>query len=137
MRRRDRGGAAPLGFGLSAFVIARETDDEAERAYRHLLALAARDAALREAQRGNVDPAVVMKHTMAKTDRVGTNGGTAAGLVGSYRRVAERMDAFHAAGIELFMLQFQPFEREMRRFMGEVAPLLGHRLPAHTSKLLT
>ncbi len=127
MRWRDRGSAPPIRFGLSAFVIARPTDDEAEAAYQHLLALAANDAALRERQRGNVDPAVVMKHTMAKTDRVGTNGGTAAGLVGSYGRVAARIDAFHAAGIELFTLQFQPFEREMRRFMAEVAPRLGNR----------
>ncbi len=127
--RRDRLGASPIRFGLSAVVIARETADEAERAYRHLLALAAKDQALREAQRGNVDPAVVMKHTMAKTDRVGTNGGTAAGLVGSYEQVAGRVDAFHEAGIDLFMLQFQPFEREMRRFMERVAPrLVGHRV---------
>ncbi len=63
----------------------------------------------------------------AKTDaaasrHVGTNGGTAAGLVGSYETVAERIRAFHAAGIELFMLQFQPFEAEMRRFAGQVIP---------------
>jgi alkanesulfonate monooxygenase len=59
---------------------------------------------------------------MQKTPRVGTNGGTAAGLVGSYDEVASRIRAFHAAGIELFMLQFQPFEAEMRRFALEVIP---------------
>ena len=65
--------------------------------------------------------------TFAKTDaaasrHVGTNGGTAAGLVGSYETVASRIRAFHRAGIELFMLQFQPFEAEMRRFALEVLP---------------
>ncbi|PPQ16029.1 alkanesulfonate monooxygenase, partial [Bradyrhizobium sp. AC87j1] len=39
-----------------------------------------------------------------------------------YDEVAERIVAFHAAGIELFMLQFQPFETEMRRFAREVIP---------------
>jgi len=53
---------------------------------------------------------------------VGTNGGTAAGLVGSYATVAERIVEFHRAGIELFMLQFQPFETDMRRFAEEVIP---------------
>ncbi len=120
---RPRGGAARR-FGLSAFVIARETDEEAEAAYRHLLALAAKDGAMRAAQAANTDAAVVMKHVMARSEHVGTNGGTAAGLVGSYDRVAARMRAFHAAGIELFMLQFQPFEREMRRFAGKVRPRL-------------
>jgi alkanesulfonate monooxygenase len=63
----------------------------------------------------------------AKTDaeasrHVGTNGGTAAGLVSSYDTVAARIRAFHAAGIELFMLQFQPFEAEMRCFAEQVTP---------------
>ena len=42
--------------------------------------------------------------------------------MGSYATVAERIRAFHAAGIELFMLQFQPFEAEMRRFAEQVLP---------------
>ena len=39
-----------------------------------------------------------------------------------YDEVAARIQAFHAAGIELFMLQFQPFEAEMERFAKEVIP---------------
>ncbi|HUC18030.1 MAG TPA: LLM class flavin-dependent oxidoreductase [Acetobacteraceae bacterium] len=121
-RARPRA-AAPLRFALSAFVIARESAAEAAEAYAHLAALAEKDAAIRERQAANTDPAVVMKHThAAKTPRIGTNGGTAAGLVGSYDEVAERIRAFHAAGIELFMLQFQPFEAEMQRFAQEILP---------------
>ncbi len=119
--RRPRDGA-PVGFALSAFVIARETEAEAHAAYERLLGLAAKDATLRTADRPNVDPNVVMHRTMAKSSRVGTNGGTAAGLVGSYNQVADRIVAFHRTGIELFMLQFQPFEAEMRRFAHEVMP---------------
>jgi alkanesulfonate monooxygenase len=68
-----------------------------------------------------------MMQTMQKTPRVGSNGGTAAGLVGSYDEVAARIEAFHAAGIELFMLQFQPFEAEMRRFAEEIIPRVRAR----------
>jgi len=114
--------ANPLRFGLAAFVIARETDEEAEVAYQRLLALASEDAPMRAVQRANTDPKVVMMQTMQKTPRVGSNGGTAAGLVGSYDTVAKRIKEFHAAGVELFMLQFQPFEAEMRRFAEEVFP---------------
>lgn len=88
----------------------------------HLFALAAKDAPIRAVQKANTDAASVMAQTMAKTPRVGSNGGTAAGLVGSYDQVAARIQAFHDAGIELFMLQFQPFEAEMRRFAAEVMP---------------
>jgi alkanesulfonate monooxygenase len=123
LRARKRPTAhAPLRFGLSAFVIARETDDDATRHLDHLFALAARDAPLRAQQKSNIDPKAVMFQTFAQTPRVGSNGGTAAGLVGSYDTVAERIARFHRAGIELFMLQFQPFEHDMRSFAEEVVP---------------
>ncbi len=123
---RPRTGAA-LRYGLSAFVIARETEAEAQAHLAHLFALAAKDAPIRAVQKANTDAASVMAQTMAKTPRVGSNGGTAAGLVGSYDQVAARIQAFHDAGIELFMLQFQPFEAEMRRFAAEVIPRVRRR----------
>ena len=113
---------APLRFGLSAFVIARETAAEAQNSLEHLFALAAKDAPIRAVQQANTDAASVMAATMRKSPRVGSNGGTAAGLVGSYDRVADRIVAFNRAGIETFMLQYQPFEAEMRRFAAEVMP---------------
>ena len=128
--RRPRRGA-PLAFGLAAFVIARESEREAEEEYRRLLAAATRDAPAKAQQAARTDPNVVMIKTFAKSPRVGTNGGTAAGLVGSYEQVAERIDAFHRAGIELFMLQFQPLRAELRRFAAEVFPRLGR--PAATA----
>lgn len=112
----------PLEFGLSAFVIARKTETEAQTALLRLAELAKLDAPIRAVQRANTDPHSVMALTMAKTPRVGSNGGTAAGLVGSYDQVAERIRQFGDAGIELFMLQFQPFEAEMHRFAAEVMP---------------
>lgn len=124
LARRPRAGA-PLAYGLAAFVIARETEREAEEEYRRLLALAAKDAPAKEEQAARTDPNVVMIRNFAKSPRVGTNGGTAAGLVGSYDQVAERIHAFHAAGIELFMLQFQPLRAELRRFAAEIFPRLG------------
>jgi alkanesulfonate monooxygenase len=112
----------PLRFGLSAFVIARETSELAAAAHERLLDLAAKDAPLKAIQKQNTDPKVVMMQTMQKSPRVGSNGGTAAGLVGSYDEVAARIRAFNDVGIELFMLQFQPFEAEMERFALEVIP---------------
>lgn len=123
-------GQAPLRFGLSAFVIARETAAQAEDHLAHLFALAELDKPLRERQKANIDTKAVMHQTFAQSPRVGSNGGTAAGLVGDYDTVAQRVAAFHQAGIELFMLQFQPFETDMRRFAEEVIPRV-RRLLAH------
>jgi alkanesulfonate monooxygenase len=124
---RSRAGGEQLRFGLSAFVVVRASRSEAEAAHERLLQLAALDAPMKAIQKQNTDPKVVMMQTMQKTRRVGSNGGTAAGLVGSYDEVADRIIDFHATGIELFMLQFQPFEAEMRRFAEEVIPRVRQR----------
>ena len=118
---RKRAGA-PLAFGLSAFVIARPTAAQAGENLAHLFALSAKDAAIRAQKAANTDPASVMAAVLARTPRVGSNGGTGAGLVGDYDLVAQRIVDFHRAGIETFMLQFQPFEAEMQRFAQEIVP---------------
>lgn len=121
-------GHDPLRFGLSAFVIARETHAQAQAHLDYLFALAEQDKPLRERQKANIDPNVVMFQTFARSPRVGSNGGTAAGLVGDYDEVAKRIADFHRAGVELFMLQFQPFEADMRRFAEEVIPRVRKEL---------
>ncbi len=126
-RTRPAGHEA-LDFGLSAFVIARETQAQAEAHLDHLFALAELDKPLRERQQANIDPNVVMIQTFARSPRVGSNGGTAAGLVGDYDTVARRIADFHRAGVELFMLQFQPFEDDMRRFAEEIVPRVRREL---------
>jgi alkanesulfonate monooxygenase len=120
LRRRPRGGLPPLRFGLAAFVIARPDEEEAQAELAHLLELTARDD--RSALVNGIDKDVAMMKVGAGQPKVGTNGGTLAGLVGSYDQVADRIAAFHAAGIELLMLQFQPLEAEARRFAAEVIP---------------
>jgi alkanesulfonate monooxygenase len=133
LRRRPRPSGVPLRFGMAAFVIARPTEREAREEFEHLKSLAAPDDA-RELLKG-VDPDTVMFKTFAAAPRgLGTNGGTAAGLVGDYDTVARRIAEFIDAGIETFLLQFQPFQREMRLFAKEIAPrvnaLQETRVPA-------
>lgn len=126
--RRPRTGPA-VRFGMSAFVIARETEEEAEAEFQYLLELTELDRPAMQAMRRNIDPKAVMFQTGEKAlfrageeRRVGGNGGTGAGLVGSYETVAKRIQAFNEIGVETFMVQFQPFEAEMRRFAEHVIP---------------
>ena len=122
LRARPRVGA-PLRFGLSAFVVARPTAAEAHAHLERLFRLAA-GGVNRAARARNVDTEVAMHKALAHIPHVGTNGGTAAGLVGSYAEVAGRLRAFEAAGIDTFLLQFQPFEADMRSFAEHVLPRL-------------
>jgi alkanesulfonate monooxygenase len=116
-RPRDRDA---LRFGLSAFVIARDTEAEAIAELDHLQSLV--DAEQRPEISSGTDPNTQMYKVLSAASRVGSNGGTLAGLVGSYGQVIDRIHAFHAAGIELFMLQFQPLEAELDRFADKVIP---------------
>jgi alkanesulfonate monooxygenase len=111
----------PLGFAMSAFVIARPTDAEAETEYQNLRAMVLAQDDRSELLKG-VDSEVVMFKNMAKYPGVGSNGGTAAGLVGSYDTVAHRIAEFTKVGIGMFMLQFQPFATEIERFAAEIIP---------------
>ena len=121
VRARPREGE-PVRFGLSAFVIARETEQEAEEVLAYFWDLVAQDKPELEKLFAKADPKAVMFQTFQKYPHIGTNGGTAAGLVGTYDQVAERIREFNELGIETFMLQFQPFEAEMRRFAEEIIP---------------
>lgn len=115
--RRDR----PLRFGMPAFVIARPTAAAAEAELALQWRLDAESDA-RSAMLADTDPNAQMFATFAHTPRIGTNGGTAAGLVGDYDMVAARIAEFHALGVQTFLLQFQPLVPEAERFVAEVLP---------------
>jgi alkanesulfonate monooxygenase len=119
--RRSRRGA-PIRFGMAAFVVARGTDAEAQAELAELFAISEQDRPARARLVANADPDAQMFKTAAKEARVGTNGGTSARLVGSYDTVAQRIIEFNAIGVELFMLQFQPLDENMRRFAEHVIP---------------
>jgi alkanesulfonate monooxygenase len=115
-------GADPLRYGMAAFVIARETEDEVAEAVAFASSLDERDQEDYDRFLTQVDETSTMFQRFAIQRHIGTNGGTRAGLVGTYDEVAERVLAFNAIGIETFMLQFQPTEVEMARFAHEVIP---------------
>jgi alkanesulfonate monooxygenase len=126
----------PLRFGLSAFVIARPTAAEAQQELEYLFSLIQQEDNTEFRQ--GIDPNAVMFQQMAKYPAVGGNGGTAAGLVGSYDQVAERIAEFFQIGIDTFMLQFQPYEVEVPRFAAEIMPRVQRittSLPSNRSPL--
>jgi alkanesulfonate monooxygenase len=116
---------AELRFALAGFVIARPTAKEAQEEFAYLLSLVGRTDPRH--LKGGTDPKVAMMKVDTDKPVVGTNGGTNAGLVGSYDEVAARIGVFSDLGIELFMLQFQPLLPELRRFAEEIMPRVRAR----------
>ena len=110
-----------LQFGISAFVICRESREAAQAEHARLYALRHEEAI------PGVDRQVVMIRTYAYTrGYVGSNGGTAAGLVGTPQDIAGRLQEFLDIGVTTFLLQFHPMLEEMTRFGEQVVPLLAH-----------
>ena len=107
-----------LRFGISAFVICRESEAAAEAEFDRL-------NELRHVQINSKDEEVEkLKESAQAYRRVGSNGGTDAGLVGTPEQIVERMLEFTAVGVETFLLQFYPLMEELQRFGDEVMPLL-------------
>jgi alkanesulfonate monooxygenase SsuD/methylene tetrahydromethanopterin reductase-like flavin-dependent oxidoreductase (luciferase family) len=107
-----------LRYGIAGFVICRPTEAAAQAELERLAGL----------KRGKViggDPATVMhKNSSAPALRVGINGGTAAGLVGTPAQIAQHMRRIAELGVETFLLQFHPTLEELELFGEEVMPLL-------------
>jgi hypothetical protein len=110
---------APLRFGLSALVVARETEAEAA------IALA---RAWERDDRSQRPPAFGSPQAdlYRRFPHVGARGGTAAGLVGSYDTVARRIRELRDLHIELLVLELLPATGEsdggLARFAREVVP---------------
>ncbi len=117
MKQRADENERSLKFGISAFVICRESEEAAQLEFQRLLSL------LHTNIKGG-DKEVEMHKYLSEVEKVGTNGGTVAGLVGTPEQIAERMHEFEALGIETFLLQFHPTLEELERFSSEVMPLL-------------
>jgi len=121
MRRRAAEVGRHLRFGMSAFVVCRETEAAAQAAFEQL-------CDLRHLVVVGADPDVQMLKTSPQAGRrLGTNGSSAAGLIGTPATIARRMRDFADVGIETFLLQFHPVKEELERFGAEVCPLLRDR----------
>jgi FMNH2-dependent dimethyl sulfone monooxygenase len=93
--------ADQLHFAISAYVLCRDTEEEALREAEELRQLGERDALAR-----------------IHTD------GLKMGLIGTPEQVAQQLQWYESIGIEMALLQFKPILRELERFGRNVLPLL-------------
>jgi FMNH2-dependent dimethyl sulfone monooxygenase len=116
--RRERSGRPPLRFGLAAYVVCRETQEEAEREIRRITTL--RPGAPGFENFGQWVKGTELEQRLKLEDYSVSNRGLRAGLVGTPERIAEQIAAFERAGVDLLLLQFSPQLEEMERFSREV-----------------
>lgn len=114
-------------FAVNAFVIARETEKEAQEEYQWIVDHANEEAIAQFRQRAKQAHGMWSRATTI-SDYVANNEGFRTGLIGSYEQVSERIGELSRAGIDLVLLTFRYPLQELPLFAQEVRPLLEKRL---------
>ncbi len=121
-QRRIDAGLPPFeAFGMAAYVIVRETEEEAQ----------AELARITDVQHGNAYESYQdfisksqLEHVPSLEDYSVSNRGLRPGFVGTPAQVAARIKEFEDAGVDTLLLQFSPQLEEMDRFGEQVIPLV-------------
>jgi FMNH2-dependent dimethyl sulfone monooxygenase len=116
--RRERAGLPPMQYGMAAYAIVRDTEDEAR-------AEVARITTLDEEAPGfaNFDQWISgtqLERELKIKEYSVSNRGLRPGLVGTPEQVRARISEFTAAGLDLLLLQMSPQLEEMERFARQV-----------------
>jgi FMNH2-dependent dimethyl sulfone monooxygenase len=121
-QRRVDAGLPPFeAFGMAAYVIVRETEEEAQ----------AELARITDVQHGHAYESYQdfisksqLEHVPSLEDYSVSNRGLRPGFVGTPEQVAARIREFEDAGVDTLLLQFSPQLEEMDRFGEQVIPLV-------------
>jgi len=117
---RAEAGRPPLRFGLSGYVIVRDTEAEARAELDRVLDV--RSSAEAYASYQDFVRGSQLESEVSLREYSVSNRGLRAGLVGTAERVADRIRAYEQAGVGLMLLQFSPQAEEMARFGAQVIP---------------
>ncbi len=127
-RRREEAGGAPMPFGMAAFAIVRDTEEEAQAELARITAMPANPPA----GFANFEQwlsGTELERTLKLQEYSVSNRGLRPNLVGTPEQVAERIRAYEAVGLDLLLLQLSPQREEMDRFAEQViAPMRAGRL---------
>jgi dimethylsulfone monooxygenase len=114
--RRD--GRPPLQFGVSGYVICRETEAQAQAELDRILNVRASPQAYASYQ--DFVQGSQLESQVSLEEYSVSNRGLRSGLIGTPDQIIERLRAYEAAGVGLMLLQFSPQREEMARFGRDV-----------------
>ena len=113
-RRREGLGLPPMKFGLSAFVIVRNTAEEAREELARVTNVKQSAAGYENYEQWLAG--TELDQRVSLEDYSVSNRGLRSGLIGTPEQVAERIVEFENAGVDLLLLQCSPQLEEMERF---------------------
>lgn len=121
--RRDRLGLPPMKFGVAAYSIVRNTEAEVQKELARITNVQGSAAGYKNYQQWLAG--TQLEKQVSLHDYSVSNRGLRSGLTGTPQQVADRIGAFEAAGVDLFLLQCSPQLEEMERFSEAVIQVLA------------
>ena len=112
-----------MAFGMAAYVIVRDTEQEAQRERARITNVDVGSAGYHNYQDWLAN--TQLEQRVSLEDYSVSNRGLRAGLVGTAEQVADAIRTFQDAGVGLLLLQCSPQLEEMERFAEEVMPLVA------------
>jgi FMNH2-dependent dimethyl sulfone monooxygenase len=116
--RREQAGKPPLVFGVSGYVICRDTEDQARAELDRILNVRSSPEAY-ASYRDFIEGSQLESRVAVEEYSV-SNRGLRSGLIGTPGQITERLHAYADAGVDLMLLQFSPQREEMVRFSRDV-----------------
>ena len=116
--RREKLGLGRMQFGVAAYAIVRDTDEEAQRELARITNVQPGSPGYQNYQDWIAHTA--LEQQVSLEDYSVSNRGLRAGLVGTPEQVADRIRGLEAVGVDLLLLQFSPQLEEMERFARTV-----------------
>ncbi len=117
-KRRAALGLPPMVFGVSGYVICRDTEAEAQAELDRILDVRSSPEAYASYQDfiegSHLESEVTLQEYSV------SNRGMRANLIGTPDQITARIRAYEQAGVDLMLLQFSPQHEEMARFGREV-----------------
>ncbi len=107
-----------FSFGVSGYVIVRDSEAEAQEELARILDVQASPEAYASYQ--DFVAGSQLESQVSLEEYSVSNRGLRAGLVGTPDQVVERIRAYEDAGVDLMLLQFSPQREEMARFGRDV-----------------
>jgi FMNH2-dependent dimethyl sulfone monooxygenase len=123
--RRAAAGRPPLIFGVSGYVICRDTEAQAQAELERILDVQSSPDAYASYQ--DFVAGSQLESRVSVEEYSVSNRGLRAGLIGTPAQIIRRLRAYEQAGVDLVLLQFSPQREEMARFGRDV--ISGYQTP--------
>jgi FMNH2-dependent dimethyl sulfone monooxygenase len=116
--RRAATGRPPLAFGVSGYVICRDTEAAAQAELERILDVHSSAEAYASYQ--DFVEGSQLESRVSVAEYSVSNRGLRSGLIGTPDQIIDRLRAYEQAGVGLMLLQFSPQREEMARFGRDV-----------------